>query len=407
MSAAAEIPFASPGGKQFAAMACVADEETANIMRAAFAARDWSESGVQIGGVGSALSAFADGQAPKLVVIDAGAEDPRTAIRPLMLNAPVDTAVIVIGGINDVGVYRELRSSGVTDYLTKPVTVQSLSTAFAEALERQSDRHGSGANAPTTGRLILVTGARGGVGASTIALNAAWVLAHEFDLHTALVDLDLHFGTSALGLDLLPGRGLCEALAHPERLDALFVTSAMVQESEHLMVLGAEEPLDSEVEMRPDAVDLLLTQLRDSFQRILVDLPRHDVNKQQGLIADADTILMVSELSIAGVRDVIRMSKRIKEIAPSTELRVVGSRVGSKSGAGMSKSAFEESTELKLVALIEEDAKAASAGSSAGRAVCAVANRSRMAKQLRDLAKSLAEVEQPEKRGWFSLRKAS
>jgi pilus assembly protein CpaE len=83
------------------------------------------------------------------------------------------------------------------------------------------------------GRLIAVVGARGGVGATTVATNLAWTLAHEHNMRVALVDLDLFFGTCGLALDLELGRGFREALENPARIDSLFIERAMVREGEN------------------------------------------------------------------------------------------------------------------------------------------------------------------------------
>src|SRR3546814_16272710 len=79
-----------------------------------------------------------------------------------------------------------------------------------------------------------------------------------------LVDLDLHFGTCALSLDLLPGRGLRDALDNPERIDPLFIASALVNESENLFILGGEEPLESQSELNAYAIDPLIRQEESS-----------------------------------------------------------------------------------------------------------------------------------------------
>ena len=87
-------------------------------------------------------------------------------------------------------------------------------------------------------------GVRGGVGASSLSTATAWLLAQDHRKQVALVDLDLHFGTIALSLDLEPGNGLRSALENADRIDSLFVASALINVTENLFVLGGEEPLD-------------------------------------------------------------------------------------------------------------------------------------------------------------------
>ncbi|KAL8808427.1 MAG: hypothetical protein Q9200_004283, partial [Gallowayella weberi] len=92
---------------------------------------------------------------------------------------------------------------------------------------------------------VAVIGTRGGVGASTMATSLAWLMSDKQGRSTALLDLDVHFGTGALALDLEPGRGLTDAIENPSRIDGLFIERAMVKASEKLAVLSAEAPINS------------------------------------------------------------------------------------------------------------------------------------------------------------------
>ena len=90
-----------------------------------------------------------------------------------------------------------------------------------------------------------VIGTRGGVGASTLATSLAWLFSADDKMPTALLDLDVHFGTGALALDLEPGRGLTDAIENPGRIDGLFIERAMIRANDHLAILSAEAPMNS------------------------------------------------------------------------------------------------------------------------------------------------------------------
>src|SRR5207302_8126765 len=122
-----------------------------------------------------------------------------------------------------------------------------------------------------------------------------------------LIDLDLQFGNLALGLDLEPGRGLREALEHPERIDSLLITGAMNGTTERLRVLAAEEPLDDHPQLDPASVDPLLAALDENFDCIIVDLPRTLDGMARRLLARADTIVIVTDLSLTAMRDTQRL----------------------------------------------------------------------------------------------------
>ena len=150
--------------------------------------------------------------------------------------------------------------------------------------------------ADMTTKLIAVIGARGGVGASTIAVNTAWLMAHEQNLRVAVVDLDLYFGTVALSLDLEPGRGFREALENPNRIDGLFIERALVRESDNLFILGAEEALENAFNFDPAAVELLLEKLRCDFDCVIVDFPRAVVTANAYILSAASAVVKLVKL---------------------------------------------------------------------------------------------------------------
>jgi pilus assembly protein CpaE len=234
-------------------------------------------------------------------------------------------------------------------------------------------------------------GARGGVGTTTAAVNTAWLLAQEAGRHTALVDLDLYFGTVALALDLDPGRGLREALEQPSRIDSLFIERAMVRQGERLAVLSAEEPVQDDAAFDASAVDILLHELRQKFDWVVVDLPRGVSLTQRVALAAASHVVLVCEPTLAGLRDAIRIGTMVKESAPQARLIVVESGAGSHAGKpSVSRKDFEGGLGRAIDAVLPHDPKAAAAAANAGKALSAVASGSALVKALRKLAGELA-----------------
>ena len=193
-------------------------------MNRAVAQLGWSNAKVRAGGLETARGSIDITVPPGLVLVDlSDASDPVEGMHELAQLCGPQTRFLAIGSVNDVSLYRQLVALGVADYLVKPVSSELLCEAFASAVRSQPSP-----SAARTTRLFAFLGARGGVGTTTLAISTAWLLAHEFKLRTALVDLDLHFGNLALSLDLEPGRGLREALENPERTDSMLLASAMV-----------------------------------------------------------------------------------------------------------------------------------------------------------------------------------
>src|SRR3546814_20644999 len=99
-------------------------------------------------------------------------------------------------------------SRGTQDYLLKPLNPCTLREAFlgAQAALVAPRAHDADADRPRMATAVI--GVRGGVGGSTVASSLAWLLAEKEHRSTALLDLDVHFGTGAMDFDLEPGRGL-------------------------------------------------------------------------------------------------------------------------------------------------------------------------------------------------------
>ena len=112
----------------------------------------------------------------------------------------------MIGSDDDVAPYRELVRRGVSDYVIGPVETLDVVRAICGLF--------SASEAVAVGRIIAVVGAKGGVGASTVAHNVAWAIARDLSLDSVVIDLDLAFGTASLDYnkDPLAGnrqRGVC------------------------------------------------------------------------------------------------------------------------------------------------------------------------------------------------------
>jgi len=216
-------------------MAFATDEVTrGQLERAALEAGFAAQ--VYVGGWDQALAALADVAPPSFLVIDLSEQSDLVAgVNAVAEFCEPGTRVLVLGAVNDVSTYRALLDLGVTDYLVKPVAAPQAAAALRRMAE--SAVPGSGADGTTAARnegcVTGVVGARGGTGATTVAVNLAVALSSEAPGKTALVDLDLRFGTAAMMLDVEPGRGFKEALDNPQRLDSLFVERAMVRAGDY------------------------------------------------------------------------------------------------------------------------------------------------------------------------------
>lgn len=368
-------------------MAFVTDDESLRTMR------DWVErqgfpgATVQTGGPDMFAQMLESAEPPKMAMVDIDDQvDPVSVALRLISLCGADCKIIAIGSANDVSLYRQMLNAGVVDYLVKPLAPENLNQAMASALRG----HVPGKSEAKEARLVLVIGTRGGVGASTIAVNTGWLLAHDLKFNCALLDLDLQFGTSSLALDLEPGRGLRDIVNSPQRVDGLMIASSIVSESEQFSVLGAEEAVDEYVQMDTGAITALLKEMTSNFDYIVVDMPRHLLAAQKRLLTSAHEIILVTELSLAGIRDTLRIKTALNSLSCTATLTVVASRTGPTRAGQVDPAAFEKGAQIKIDLTIPEDHKSVTLAANSGKALGSVARGAAITKALLTLAQKLS-----------------
>lgn len=347
----------------------------------------------------AALRRLREGFVPRVLVLDlADSAAPIAEISAARAIGGAELRIIAIGAVNDVALFRGLLSAGANDYLVKPLTAELLGSV----LDRPSAAQAGAAAG--LGRVVVFVGSRGGIGTTTVAVSCAWLLAEERQEDTALIDLDLHFGTVALKLDTDPGSGLCEALEEPSRIDSLFIERAMVKVNDHLRVLAAEASMAETLMIDAGAIDMLLHELRRKFAWIIVDLPRGATPLQRVVLAAANRAVLVCERSLAGLRDTIRLQTLIREQAPQAAITLVEAGAPSER-AVVGKGEFEKGIGKPLDVSLSYDPKAASEATNSGQPLPLAAPRSPVLRDLRQLATALAgTAEKGSKRRLFTLR---
>jgi MinD-like ATPase involved in chromosome partitioning or flagellar assembly len=249
------------------------------------------------------------------------------------------------------------------------------------------------------GRVVVVLGCRGGVGSTSIAVGLAWLLSEENALNTALLDLDAHFGSVALALNLDPGEGLPQALEQPNRVDGLFVERAVRKVGTKLFVLSSERALDTPLRGDPTGPASLVRALSQRHERVVVDLPRSDPQTMPKVLALADEIVLVTDLSLAGARDAVRLMAMVRKATSYARVRVVGggARDNGKNSA-LTPSEFRKAAGLAFEMAMAHDPEAANEAARSGRPIPKVAPRSALSKTLRGLAQALEPSEQRERK---------
>lgn len=362
------------------------------------------------GDVRTAIDHLGKNGSPSVLIVDISqSADPMMDLDALADVCAPGTIVLTLGAANDVSLYRRLRTAGVADYLVKPLTPDAVGDALRSALSPTAQ-----VSNPQTiqGKLVFVVGARGGSGASTVATNLAAVIARDSKKKVGLIDLDLQFGTIALLLDVEASRGLREALENPDRIDSMFVDSASSIVGERLHVMATEESINEPAYYDAEQLSAFIGQMRQHYDLLVVDLPLHDTAHLWPALSTASKLMVVTDLSLSGLRDTGRLVATAKEFIDPSKMVLIANRVGADKHGSIDQSEFERALERKFDFVLPDDPKAAGASSRAGKAIVDMAKDGKLLASLRKIGATFTtgatsakgEGEKPRKRkSWFSF----
>ena len=265
---------------------------------------------IQMGGMAAAIEAYRSAPTPNVIVLESDARNDLLAgLDQLATVCDAGTRVVVIGRINDVMLYRELVRRGVSDYVLAPVgaidVVRSICNLF------------SAPEAKSIGRIIAVVGAKGGVGASTIAHNVAWAIARDLAMDSVVADLDLAFGTAGLDYNQDPPQGIADAVFSPDRVDTAFIDRLLSKCTDHLSLLAAPATLDRVYDFGTDAFDAVFDTLRATMPCIVLDIPHQWSGWTKRALIGADDILIVAAPDLANLRNTKNLFDLLKAARPN------------------------------------------------------------------------------------------
>lgn len=377
-------------------MSFVCDDQTLDTVRQVSEDMGWQPEKCHKGGLRNAIQSLSVSASPHILLVDLSESgDPLNDINSLAEVCEPGTVVIAVGQVNDVRLYRDLIVSGLQDYLLKPFTPDALRDTIAQAQAVLAAPKSDEVSADRPHVSVGVVGTRGGVGASTLATSLAWIFSERDARLTALLDLDVHFGTGALTLDLEPGRGLTDAIDNPSRIDGLFIERAMIKANPKLSILSAEAPISAPILTDGSAFIQLQEEFRSAFECTVVDLPRNMLINYPHLLSDLNVVVLVCELTLASARDAIRILAWMKSNAAQIRVLVVANRV-QVGNVEIARKDFESSIERKIDLVVPYDIKAASQAAKLGQPMVEGARGSKAAVAIKAVADSvLGAVTEP------------
>jgi pilus assembly protein CpaE len=347
---------------------------------------------IQMGGVTAAIEAYRSSPTPNVIILESEGrgEDVLAGLDELAHVCDAATRVIVIGRMNDVGLYRELVRRGVSDYLIMPVDTLQMVRAVCGLF--------SAPDAKPVGRVIAVTGAKGGVGASTVAHNIAFAIARDLKLDAVVTDLDLAFGTAGLDFNQDPPQGIAEAVFSPDRIDHAFIDRLLAKCTDHLSLLAAPATLDRVYDFGADAFDAIFDSLRATVPCVVVDVPHQWTGWTRQALIGADDILIVAAPDLANLRNTKNIYDLLKAARPNDRRPLYClNQVGVPKRPEIKAADFAKALEDQPVAIIPFEPQVFGAAANNGQMIAEVSASHRTAETFLQLAQQLSGRAEPKK----------
>ncbi|MBS0272577.1 MAG: AAA family ATPase [Proteobacteria bacterium] len=323
------------------------------VVQEALEADNIGSSEVRQGGVKEAIETFSSNRSPQFLIIDISNSDlPVSDLSRLSEVCEPGITVLAVGNRNEVGLYRDLIKLGIHEYLVKPLLPEILGRALKSLiLGEDKDK------TPQTkqGKIIITTGTRGGVGSTFLATNFSAILAGENARRIIVVDLDIYFGTVSLYYNVKSNDGLKVALESPERIDQLFLERLFTSINERLYVLSSEGPLETIEKYNVASIEQLLKYLSKIFHYVIVDIPHGFTEVTQAVIDQADMMLLVTDSTLAGLRDAGRIIHFFGAERLGRRLILIMNKYGGEQKGMLSPENFEETLKYKISHVIPFD----------------------------------------------------
>src|ERR1700733_13025578 len=347
---------------------------------------------IQMGGMAAAIEAYQSSPTPNVIILEAEHRNSAilAALDQLANYCDAGTRVVVIGSMNDVTLYRDLVRRGVSDYLISPVGVLQVVRAISGLY--------SAPDAKPVGRVIAVVGAKGGVGASTIAHNIAFTIARDLSLDSVVSDLDLAFGTPGLNFTQAPPQGIAEAVFSPDRIDNAFVDRLLAKCTDHLSLLAAPATLDRVYDFGADAFDAIFDSLRATVPCVVVDVPHQWTGWTKQTLISADDILIVAAPDLANLRNTKNLYDFLKAARPNDQRPLYClNQVGVPKRPEIKAADFAKALEENPIATIPFEPQLFGAAANNGQMIAEMAANHRTAATFRSMAQKLAGRAEPQK----------
>ena len=263
------------------------------------------------------------------VALDSNPDKALDLVASLAKSSP-NCAILVTSTSTDGNLILRTMRAGAKEFLTQPLKTEDLSSA----LQRIARQRTGGAGSQSRGcKIIAVTGATGGVGTTSVAVNLGCSLAANPANSVVLLDLDLCLGDADVFLDTIPEYTLSDVAQNINRLDLTLLKRSLTKHDTGLYLLPRPVQLEDARHITTDELSRVLGLLKASFTHVVIDTSKGFSELDMYALTEADTVLLVTQLDLPCLRNVVRLMSSFKESGKfEDKVKIVVNRMGYETG---------------------------------------------------------------------------
>jgi pilus assembly protein CpaE len=325
-------------------------------------------------------------QQPDVIVVDARDRSALPTELAVIKRQHPATGILVVLPRLDGALILDAMRAGANECVADPITREELNAALARiAAQRPARRRGD---------VFAVIGAKGGAGATTVAVNVATMLNKLHPSSTLLMDLHLTYGDAAIFLGAEPRFSTLDALENMHRMDASFLRTLVTQTKSGLNLLASS---DHAVSPPVDVTRIrsLIDLAANEFRFLVLDVPRSDSAVLDSL-ESVSSIVVVANQDVATIRSAARMAASLEQRYGKERVNVVISRYDARAEIGQAD--VERAIGRPVTRLFPDNYQTALASLNNGRPLV-LDNHTKLASAFTTFASQLAGVpaERPER----------
>ncbi len=333
------------------------------------------------GGMKDAINLLASYETPALLIVETDAEGDALygELGGLADVCAPETRLILIGVQNDIALFKDLLSQGVSQYFVGPVTAEELRNSIAEIFKEDESKKGA--------RVIAFYGTAGGVGSSVLANNTAYMLSEVFNDDVIVVDLDIPYGTAALTFNLQPQQTVADALTQTNRLDEVLIERFLEEFNKNVSLLASPAALGTGVNVTSESLNTVLKFVKNMAEYVILDIPHLWQSWVNDVFSSVEEVVLVTVPDLSNLRD----AKSLLEfVNPSRGVdmptRLVFNRVGESKKTELSARDFKEVINMGPVVSVPYDSVLFGTALNNGEMLAKVNAKSKVTEAVRKLA---------------------